>query len=155
MDDLQRLEDWVSPLLARLSAAEQRGLARAVAKDLRAGNAATMRAQQAPDGSAWAPRKNKLRDERGRIRKKAKTQDMFVKLRAAKHLRASATSSEAVVAFAGRAERIARVHHFGLKDRVTPGGPDYDYPARQLLGITDAQIERVRSLLLAHLAGKS
>ena len=52
MDDLQRLEDWVSPLLARLSAAEQRGLARAVAKDLRAGNAVTMRAQQAPVGFA-------------------------------------------------------------------------------------------------------
>ena len=160
MDDLQRLEDWVSPLLARLSAAERRALARAVARDLRAGNMATMRAQQAPDGQAWEPRKNKprknkLRNERGRIRARAKAQDMFVKLRTAKHLRAQATPTEAVVAFTGRAERIARVHHFGLKDRVKPGGPDYDYPARQLLGITDAQIERVRSLLLAHLAGKS
>ena len=153
MDDLQRLEDWVSPLLTRLSAAEQRGLARAVARDLRASNTTTMRAQQAPDGTAWEPRQNKLRDERGRIRKKAKAQDMFVKLRAAKHLKASATASEAVVGFVGRAERIARVHHFGLRDRVKPGGPEYDYPARQLLGITDAQIERVRELLLKHLAG--
>lgn len=211
MDDLQRLEDWVSPLLARLSAAERRALARAVARDLRAGNMATMRAQQAPDGSAWAPRKNKktktpnkpmrwlykARDghvrelemgsyrgeadrvigydkEAGGIRTmlregmlkkrtpqhgsaptaamRRRAQHMMLGL--VKNLRASATSSEAVVAFASRAERIARVHHFGLKDRVKPGGPDYDYPARQLLGITDGQIERVRDMLLQHLAGK-
>ena len=63
-----------------------------------------------------------------------------------------ATASEAVVGFVGRAERIARVHHFGLRDKVKPGGPDYTYPARQLLGITDAQIERVRELLLKHLS---
>lgn len=155
MDDLQRLEDWVAPLLARLSATERRGLARTVARDLRAANAATMRAQQAPDGTAWKKRKKKLRDERGRVRKERRSQDMFVKLRAAKHLRAQATPSEAVVAFAGRAERIARVHHYGLDDKVEPGGPTYRYPTRELLGITDGQIERIRDLLLTHLAGKS
>ena len=153
-DDLQRLEDWVAPLLARLSPAERRGLARAVARDLRAANAETMRAQTAPDGSAWEPRKNKLRDERGRIKQKAKAQAMFVRLRAAKHLKAQATTSEATVAFAGRAERIARVHQFGLEDRVKPGGPTYRYPVRALLGITDAQVERVRDLVLSHLSGK-
>ena len=138
-DDLQRLEDWVAPLLARLSPAERRGLARAVARDLRAANADTMRAQTAPDGSAWEPRKNKLRDERGRIKQKAKAQ---------------ATPSEAMVAFAGRAERIARVHQFGLEDRVKPGGPSYRYPVRELLGITDEQAERVRELVLNHISGK-
>lgn len=153
MDDLQRLEDWVAPLLARLSAPERRRLAMVVARDLRASNTASMRAQQAPDGAGWEPRKNKLRDESGRIRTRAKAQGMFVKLRAAKYLRAKATPTEAIVAFAGRAERIARVHQFGLRDKVKPGGPDYDYPARQLLGITDEQIERVRDLLLQHVAG--
>lgn len=152
MEDLQRLEDWVAPLLARLSAPERRRLAMAVARDLRASNAASMRAQQAPDGTAWEPRKNKLRDERGRIRTRAKALGMFVKMRAAKHLRAKATPTEAIVAFAGRAERIARVHQFGLRDKVKPGGPDYDYPTRQLLGITDEQIECVRDLLLQHLS---
>ena len=153
-DHLQRLEDWVAPLLDRMSPAERRGLARAVARDLRAANVDTMRAQTAPDGSAWEPRKNKLRDERGRIRQKAKAQDMFVRLRAAKHLKAQATPSEAMVAFAGRSERIARVHQFGLEDRVKPGGPTYHYPVRELLGITDAPVERVRELVLSHLSGK-
>lgn len=156
MDDLKRLEDWVSPLLAKLSAAERRSLARTVARELRAGNAQQMRAQQAPDGTAWEPRKpSGLRSGRGAIqrqaKRQAKTRPMMEKLRAAKHLKASATTSEAVVGFTGRAERIARVHHFGLRDRVKPGGPEYDYPARQLLGITDEQIERVRELLLKHL----
>lgn len=150
MDDLQRLEDWVTPLLEKLSVPERRALVRAIARDLRASTIATMRAQQAPDGQPWEPRKNKLRDERGQVRKRA--QDMFVKLRTAKHLRAQATASEAMVTIAGRAERIARVHHFGLRDRVKPGGPDYTYPARPLLGITDAQMERVRDMLLQHLS---
>ena len=48
--------------------------------------------------------------------------------------------------------RVAQAVQFGLRDKVKPGGPEYDYPARQLLGITDAQIERVRDLLLKHLS---
>lgn len=153
MDDLNRLEDWVTPLLAKLSGPEQRALARTVARELRAGNVEQMRAQQAPDGTGWEPRKaSGLRKAAGAIRRQAKSRPMMQKLRAAKHLKTSATASEAVVGFVGRAERIARVHHFGLRDRVKPGGPEYDYPARQLLGITDEQIERVRELLLKHLA---
>ena len=157
MEDLQRLEDWVAPLLARLSAPDRRRLAMAVARDLRAGNVQQIRAQQAPDGTGWEPRKaSGLRNWRGAIKRQAKgqakTRPMMEKLRAAKHLKASATASEALVGFVGRAERIARVHHFGLRDRVKPGGPEYDYPARQLLGITDEQIERVRDLLLKHLS---
>ena len=112
-----------------------------------------MRSQQAPDGTKWEPRKpSGLRSGRGAIKRKAKQAPMMEKLRAARHLKASATASEAVVGFVGRAERIARVHHFGLRDKVKPGGPDYTYPARQLLGMTDAQIERVRELLLKHLS---
>ena len=66
MDDLQRLEDWVTPLLAKLSAPEQRALARTVARELRAGNVEHMRAQQAPDGTGWEPRKaSGLRNGRG------------------------------------------------------------------------------------------
>ncbi len=153
MDEFQRLEDWAAPLLERMSAAERRGLARTIARELRRDNVANMRAQRGPDGAAWEPRKNKLRDERGRVRRKAKSQALFVKLRAAKHLRAMATATEAAAGFMGRTERIARVHHLGLRDRVKPGGPQYDYPARPLLGFTDGQMERIRELLLQHLAG--
>jgi len=154
VEDLDRLQTWAAPLLARLSTGERQRLARAVARDLRQANAANMRAQRAPDGEAWEPRKAKVRDAAGRIKKQAKAQAMFVKLRAAKHLKASGSASEATVGFAGRTERIARVHHAGLRDRVKPGGPQYEYPARPLIGITDDQIEAVRDLLLQHLAGE-
>ncbi|KQO15895.1 phage virion morphogenesis protein [Acidovorax sp. Leaf78] len=154
MDDLQRLEEWLSPLLAKLTDAERRGLAREVARDLRAANVATMRAQQAPDGMPWEPRKpNALREARGAVRRNAKkSAPMFQKLRAAKHLKAQGLTDEAVLQFVGRADRIARVHHFGLEDRVKPGGPTYRYPARPLLGITEAQMVRIQELVLTHLS---
>lgn len=155
MSDLKALEDWVAPLLARLSDGERRKLALAVARDLRAANAASIRAQQTPDGEAWEARKQPARNKRGEIRRKAQAgkagMRMFQKMGAAKNLKAMATPTEAVVGFVGRAERIARVHQFGLSDRVTPGGPMYRYPARELIGLTDAQIERVRDLIATHL----
>jgi len=153
MDDLQRLEGWLSPLLAKLTDAERRGLAREVARDLRAGNVATMRAQQAPDGTQWEPRKpNALREARGAVRRNAKkSAPMFQKLRAAKHLKAQGLTDEAVLQFVGRADRIARVHHFGLVDSVKPGGPKHRYHARPLLGFADDQVVQLRALLMKHL----
>ena len=38
---------------------------------------------------------------------------------------------------------------------TVPGGPTYRYPVRELLGVTDAQMERVRELVLSHLSGKA
>ncbi|WP_027474619.1 phage virion morphogenesis protein [Curvibacter gracilis] len=155
MSELTALEDWVAPLLARLSDGERRKLALAVARDLRAANAASILAQQTPDGGAWEARKQPARNKRGEIRRKAQAgkagMRMFLKMGTPKNLKAMATPSEAVVGFVGRAERIARVHQFGLSDRVTPGGPTYRYPARELIGMTDAQIERVRDLIATHL----
>ena len=78
---------------------------------------------------------------------------MFTKMAGAKHLRAQVEGGDAVVGFAGRTERIARVHHFGLRDSVKPGGPQYDYPARPLLGISDDFTKRLQDRLLSHLAG--
>ncbi|RYF57265.1 MAG: phage virion morphogenesis protein [Comamonadaceae bacterium] len=154
MDDLQRLEGWLSPLLAKLTDAERRGLAREVARDLRAGNVATMRAQQAPDGTPWEPRKpNALREARGAVRRNAKkSAPMFQKLRAAKHLKAQSLTDEAVLQFVGRANRIARVHHFGLEDQVKQGGPRYQYPVRSLLGISPQQCERIVDLCISYLS---
>lgn len=149
VDDLQRLEDWLVPLITRLQPSERRQLARAVAHQVRAANQQTMAAQQAPDGIAWEPRKHRGRAAKGQLRQGP----MFRKLRTARNLRAQAFTDAAVVQFIGRTERIARVHHFGLRDRVAPGGARYDYPARPLLGISEAQQEQIRDLILDHLTG--
>ena len=151
-EDLAQLETWLEPLIAALSDAERRKLALDVARDLRRENVATMRAQQSPDGEAWAPRKRGLRDQKGQLRKGRRAQDMFTKLRGARYLKAKAQGREATVEFMGRAARIAAVHHFGLRDRVKPGGPEYDYPARPLLGITPEFEEKLRDRIINHLA---
>ncbi|EJN8575578.1 phage virion morphogenesis protein, partial [Salmonella enterica subsp. enterica serovar Anatum] len=36
-----------------------------------------------------------------------------------------------------KVQRIARVHHYGLRDRVSRKGPEVRYAERHLLGIND------------------
>lgn len=144
MNDLTRLENWLSPLLAKLQPAERRLLARTVATRLRTSNRQNMQAQQSADGQAWEPRKRRSRDAKGRLRQGP----MFQKLRLARHLHMRATADEAVLQFLGRAARIARVHHYGLRDRVSENGAQYQYPERSLLGISDAQMDELRDLIL-------
>ena len=144
-DPLQQLEDWATPLLAKLSAQEQRKLARSIATDLRRSQAKRIAQQRNPDGSAYEARKPQRKQRQGQVKA------MFDKLRAARHLRARATSAAAVIAITGRAARIARVHQEGLRDQVEPGGPSVIYPRRELLGISDAERERIRDTLVDHL----
>lgn len=149
MDDLAALEDWVAPLLAQLTRSEQRRLAAKIARDLRRSQQQRIQGQQNPDGTPFEPRKpqKRLRDQIGALRRGA----MFSKLRLARHLRAGTDAQGAVVGFLGRAARIAAVHQHGELDQVQPGGPEVRYPARELLGFTPADIERVRDALMQHL----
>ena len=69
MDDIDRLADWTVPLLAALQPQQRRQLARQLARELRIDNAKRMRAQVAPDGSPWTPRKAQpARAQRGKLR---------------------------------------------------------------------------------------
>lgn len=152
MADLSTLETWAETLLAKLQPQQRRRLLVDIARRLRADNAKRMRAQTDPEGSAWEPRKAPgpaLRSRRERLRQEARQRaPMFAKLRQAKNLKARGQEGAAVVEFAGRAQRIARVHHFGETDAVNPGGPRYDYPARPLLGINADDAERVRDAVV-------
>ncbi|SFO51615.1 phage virion morphogenesis (putative tail completion) protein [Variovorax sp. OK605] len=146
-DDLRALEDWATPLLSALTPPKRRALARKIGQALRREQAARIAAQRNPDGTAYEPRKTtQARLQKGRIRR-----SMFEKLRAARHLRVEVDADGVAVGFFGRTARIARVHHFGLRDKVQPGGPTYQYPARGLLGLTDPERELIKDLLLQHL----
>lgn len=157
MNELQPLENWAAALLAQLQPAQRRRLLTDVARRLRSVNAQRMRAQTDPDGQAWQPRKPPgpaLRSKRERLRQEAQLKKpMFSKLRQAKHLKARAEGGSAVVEFASRAQRIARVHHWGEADAVKPGGARVQYPARPLLGISEADADGLRELLLDRLLG--
>ncbi|QRY30553.1 phage virion morphogenesis protein [Variovorax sp. PDNC026] len=147
-DDLRALEDWAAPLLSSLTAPKRRALARKIGQALRREQAARISAQRNPDGSTYQPRKTtNARLQKGNIRR-----TMFEKLRAARHLRVEAEDDGVAVGFFGRTARIARVHHYGLRDLVQAGGPSYQYPARGLLGLNDADRELIKDLLLQHLS---
>ncbi|PZR37175.1 phage virion morphogenesis protein [Caulobacter segnis] len=90
-----------------------------------------------------------LRGRGGQIRKRVEA--MFVKMRTNRHLKAGGSPTEAWVEFTSRAERIARVSQFGLKDKVRPGGPEVRYPQRQLLGFSAEDREAMIQLTLDHL----
>ncbi|RUR27697.1 phage virion morphogenesis protein [Vreelandella nanhaiensis] len=144
--DPQQLDEWLTPLIEKLSPRERRVLAREVARDLRIANRERIKAQTNPDGTPFEPR-TQLRGRRGAIRRKA----MFTKLRTAKHLKIKTTADEAAVQFAGRVAKIARVHHYGLRDRVEPGGPMHKYARRELVGITAVDKNRIANSVLNHL----
>lgn len=147
-NDLSALEDWAGALLAKLSAAERRKLNQDIARDLRRSQQQRIAEQRNPDGSAYAPRKPRknLRGKKGRIKR------MFAKLSQAKHLKLQSSSEAIAIGFAGRTARLARVHQYGLRDRAARGAPDTQYDRRQLLGLTDADLDLIRDRLLDHLA---
>lgn len=130
VDDFQHVEGWLAALLAKLTPAERKTLLREVARDLRKRQQDHIRLQQNPDGSAFEPRRVSPREKPGRIRRQ-----MFRKLRTAKYLKATATANVAEIGFTGNVQRMARVHHYGLRDKVRERGAVVKYPARQLLGM--------------------
>jgi phage virion morphogenesis protein len=151
-DMLDDLGDWLTPLITRLEPAQRGKLARAVAQQLRRSQQQRIVAQRNPDGTPFAPRKQRkqspLRGKQGRIKRKAK---MFTKLRTARYVKASGSANAASVGFAGRISRLARVHQYGLRDRPAPGAKDVPYAQRQLLGLSAAEREFVRDQVLQHL----
>lgn len=156
MSELDAIESWAGHLLAKLEAPARRAVLRDIARELRRSQQARIVAQKAPDGTAYDPRKarapksgKRLRGKRGRIRRAA----MFVKLRTARYLQLESDANGLAIGFSGGVARVARVHQFGETERVAPGGPKYQYPARVLLGIAEPDRKLIRDKLLKHLTG--
>lgn len=150
MSDLAALEAFAADLLASMEPAARAELAKRIARDLRASQQKRIAAQQNPDGSAYAQRKTQLRHKKGEIRRRLQ---MFSKLRTAKYLKARGTAEGAIVAFTAEVSRIARVHQFGLRDRVNrKTGLEADYPQRELLGISAADEALIRDLAVEYLS---
>ncbi|WP_375592111.1 phage virion morphogenesis protein [Chitiniphilus eburneus] len=147
MAELSTLSEFADGLLAQLRPAARRALARRIARQLRASQQQRIAAQQTPDGSPYAPRRPQ-RWRPGKIRRQ-----MFAKLRTARWLKLRATDSAAIVEFADQVQGMARVHQFGLRDRVSRrlGALDAQYPMRELLGLSADDIAAIRDLVLRHL----
>ncbi|HDS9612377.1 TPA: phage virion morphogenesis protein [Enterobacter roggenkampii] len=147
MDDLQRVDDWLAALLANLEPAARNRMMRQLAQELRRSQQQNIRLQRNPDGTTFEPRRVTARSKKGRIK-----HQMFAKLRTTKYLKTAATADSACVQFDGKVQRIARVHHYGLRDRVRRNGPEARYPARRLLGVNDEVETITRDTLLRWLS---
>lgn len=148
-DRLEALEDWAAGVLGQLQPASRNKLARSIGQALRRSQQQRIIAQQSPDGSKYAPRKQRsLRGKKGRVRRKLR---MFQRLRTASFLKVQGDGNAINVGFTGRIARIARVHQYGLKESAEPGAPVVEYAKRELLGFTEDDLERIRESLLAHL----
>lgn len=148
-DRLDTLENWAAGLLGQLEPASRNKLARSVGQALRRSQQQRIIAQQNPDGSKYAPRKQRnLRGKHGRVKRKVK---MFQKLRTSSFLKVRGDGNAISVGFTGRIARIARVHQYGLGDRAECSAPEVIYEQREILGFTDADISLIRDQLLSYL----
>ncbi|MEP8732941.1 phage virion morphogenesis protein [Enterobacter hormaechei] len=143
MGDLWRVDDWLEALLANLEPAARNRMMRQLSQELRRSQQQNIRLQRNPDGTGFESRRVTARSKKGRIKRQ-----MFAKLRTTKYLKTAATADSASVQFDGKVQRIARVHHYGLRDRVRRNGPEVRYPARRLLGKNELVNKIVKSNLL-------
>ncbi len=67
------------------------------------------------------------------------------------YLKARADASGVTVGYSGVAARIARVHQFGERDQVAPG-IFTNYPARELLGISQTDERLIYNTVLGRIA---
>ena len=148
-DRLEALEDWAAGLLELLEPASRNRLARSVGRALRRSQQQRIIAQQNPDGSKYAPRKQRnVRGKQGRVKRKVK---MFQKLRTSSFLKVQGDGNAIWIGYTGRIARIAKVHQYGLKDRAEQGAPNVKYEQRVVLGFTNAEHDMLRDTLLEHL----
>lgn len=146
MAELHEVDAWLAALLSQLEPAARKKMLREVARDVRRIQQSNITAQRSPDGTAWEPRRVSARSKKGRIRR-----GMFAKLKTAKYLKAQANTDTAEVAFVPGVQKLARVHHYGLRDRVSRRGPMVKYAERPLLGVNDAVGIKVYEMLLGWL----
>jgi len=148
--ELQQDDAWLDALLAGLEPAARKRMLRDLAQQLRRIQQNNIRMQRNPDGTAYEPRRVTARTKQGRIRRQ-----MFAKLRTTKYLKAVASHDTASVEFESRVQRIARVHHYGLRDRVSRKGMEVRYAKRRLLGMNHETDMLIQGKLFEYLSDPS
>lgn len=147
MANLELLTEHLGTMLKQLSDSERRKLEMHIARKLRASQKKRITSQKNPDGSAYIPRKERLRDKKNKIKNK-----MFNVIKNANYMRTERTVQGLAIGFAGRVAFIARVHQFGLRDKVDRDGPTVKYNSRELLGFTHEEIKMIENDVLDYLS---
>ncbi|UQC72190.1 phage virion morphogenesis protein [Lelliottia sp. AC1] len=143
MDNLHKVDEWLAALLANLEPAARQRMMRELAQELRRSQQQNIRLQRNPDGTGYEPRRVTARTKKGRIKRQ-----MFTKLRTTKYLKTAASVDSASVQFVGKVQRIARVHHYGLRERNNMHGSEVKYSERRLLGVSKECEKKIRDTIL-------
>ncbi|WP_226349839.1 phage virion morphogenesis protein [Alcaligenes sp. 13f] len=146
--DFHELEAWLLGMLGKLEPGQRRAVNRRVAVELRRSQASRIAAQRNPDGTAYTPRQQgkQLRSKKGTIRRRA----MFARLRTARYLKAESSADDLAVGFRGRDAMVAFVHQYG-ELATSNRGRRFRMPQRELLGLTDAELQLIEDAYLRHL----
>lgn len=144
--DIHDLANHIQPFIEKLSVSERAKLAQSIGRDLRKNQSNRITSQKNPDGSGYAPRRKRLRDQKGKIKRR-----MFDKLKNNSNLILRTNADSISLGFVGRVARIAKVHQYGLRDRVSRKGVTFDYPKRELLGFNIQDIQLIKDLMLEHI----
>ncbi|WP_338657697.1 phage virion morphogenesis protein [Yersinia enterocolitica] len=148
MNEFKPFEDKLAGLIAALSPTSRRHMTVEIAKKLRQRQQQRIKSQKSPDGTPYAPRKRQpIKAKKGRIKR-----EMFAKLRTNRFLKASGDTNEAVVEFTSKVQRIARVHHYGLKDKPGRNSAAVEYPERKLLGFNNGDTKLIEDEIIRMLS---
>lgn len=150
MDNLHKVDEWLAALLANLEPAARQRMMQELAQELRRNQQNNIRLQRNPDGSGYEPRKVTARTKKGRIKRQ-----MFAKLRTAKYLKTAASADSVSVEFIEDVERIARVHHFGLREFTGKNRRTIKYSKRRLLGLNKESNNTIIDTLLKWISNDS
>lgn len=152
-DALELFAAYFDTMLADLSPAKRKVVARKIGQRLRASNARRMAQNVEPGGADMAPRKKRLREQK---RKAGRGRKMFREIGKARNLKVRPSEDGVELSFANPAVgRVAAEHHFGLEGYVgrTRAGRTIRarYAARQLLGFSAEDIDAIADEALAWL----
>lgn len=148
MNEFKPFEDKLAGLIAALSPTSRRHMTVEIAKKLRQRQQQRIKSQKSPDGTPYAPRKRQpIKAKKGRIKR-----EMFTKLRTNRFMKAKGDDNAAVVEFTSKVQRIARVHHYGLKDKPGRNSIAVEYPERKLLGFNNGDTELIEDEIIRMLS---
>lgn len=142
---IHALATYLQPFIEKLSMGERAKLAKQIGRDLRKNQANRISAQKNPDGSSYVARRKRLREPKGKIKRK-----MFTKLKNTAHLKLLSNADAIAIGFVGRVARIAKVHQSGLRDRAERGASNVVYPKRELLGFSAQDLKLIEDSFLKH-----
>ncbi len=112
---------------------ERAKLSKQIGRDLRKNQGKRISAQKNPDGSSYTPRRKRLREQRGKIKRK-----MFTKLKNTAHLKLLSTADAIAIGFVGTCSTYCPSSSGRFKGSCrNVVHPVWLYPKRELLGFTD------------------